>query len=289
MRCGFCFSTYTESKSELPKGHLEREPLLEIIDEIARHGARKLTFVGGEPTLCPWLGELISRAKSRGMTTMLVSNGWKLRDLAYLERELEALDWLTLSVDSVNECTNRASGRAHGGRGVMSAKDLLCIGAHARKLGKRLKLNTVVHAINAEEDLSSFVAGLRPQRWKLFQVLPVDGQNGADFARFQLSGAAFERYLERHRWVAELGIDVVPENNAQMRGTYAMIDPRGRFYDAVDGRYRYSQPLLKVGVSEAWRQVQFSSDGFLARGGRYSWDVSLEMLTRPRGQDGDPE
>ena len=36
---------------------------------------RKLTFAGGEPTLCPWLPELIAHAKSLGLVTMLVTNG----------------------------------------------------------------------------------------------------------------------------------------------------------------------------------------------------------------------
>lgn len=280
MRCAFCFATYEDTRAELPRGHLDREALLDLVDRLAKHGARKLTFVGGEPTLCPWLGELIDRAKAHELTTMLVSNGWKLREPGYLENELRSLDWLTLSVDSVDEQTNRESGRAHRGQHTMSAGELLAIGKRALELGKRLKLNTVVHALNVDENLSDFVAQLRPERWKLFQVLPVRGQNDASIDRFEISGKAFARFVQRHKPLREFGVEVVPEDNSDMRGTYAMIDPRGRFYDTVDGEHRYSKPILDVGVKTAWSQVRFSVERFEGRGGIYSWDVAARDLTR---------
>ncbi len=41
--------------------------------------------------------------------------------------------------------------------------------------GIRVKLNTVVTRLNYQEDMSAFVRRVRPERWKVFQVLPVDG------------------------------------------------------------------------------------------------------------------
>jgi organic radical activating enzyme len=41
----------------------------------AESGLGKITFAGGEPTLCPWLHDLIAIAKKTGMVTMLVTNG----------------------------------------------------------------------------------------------------------------------------------------------------------------------------------------------------------------------
>ena len=34
---------------------------------------------------------------------------------------------------------------------------------------------------------------------------------------------------------------VVPENNEAMTESYVMIDPAGRFFDNVQGSYRYSE------------------------------------------------
>ena len=65
MRCGFCFATFQDVKQEmnLPKGHLPEENCILVVDRIAEFGFEKINFVGGEPTLCPWLPDLIVRAK----------------------------------------------------------------------------------------------------------------------------------------------------------------------------------------------------------------------------------
>ena len=65
MDCEFCFATFQDVKREmkLPKGHLPKEYCLLVVDQIAEVGFEKINFVGGEPTLCPWLPDLIVRAK----------------------------------------------------------------------------------------------------------------------------------------------------------------------------------------------------------------------------------
>ncbi len=282
MRCGFCFATYEDTRELLPRGHLDRLALLRLIDELAEHGAEKLTFVGGEPTLCPWLGELLTRAKHAGLTTMIVSNGSRLGEPGYMERELERLDWLTLSVDSLDHQHNLSAGRSVN-RLTLSARALLAIGARAQALGMRLKLNTVVHRFNRDEDLSDFVRELRPARWKLFQVLPVVGQNHERFAEFEIDQASFEAFVARHRATKAAGVEIVSETNEAMRGSYAMIDPAGRFYDNTTGRHRYSAPILEVGVAQAWAQVSFDPERFRARGGDYEFDVGADRLSR-RGE-----
>ena len=80
MRCKFCFATFQDVKIQLPKGHLSKEESMKLIEEIADFGFEKITFAGGEPTLCPWISELIKLAKENGLTTMIVTNGSKLSD-----------------------------------------------------------------------------------------------------------------------------------------------------------------------------------------------------------------
>jgi hypothetical protein len=38
MRCGFCFATYEDTRELLPRGHLERDSLLRLIDALANYG-----------------------------------------------------------------------------------------------------------------------------------------------------------------------------------------------------------------------------------------------------------
>ena len=62
MRCDFCFATFLDIEPKaLPKGHLGCQGSLAIVESLAQAGFRKLNFAGGEPTLCPWLPDLIRR------------------------------------------------------------------------------------------------------------------------------------------------------------------------------------------------------------------------------------
>lgn len=114
------------------------------------------------------------------------------------------LDWITFSVDASSDAIHAAMGRGMprevthgaerhgskdaraysdgsltattggGGAGDSSANRHLARVRHlwplARELGFRLKLNTVVSALNAHDDMTHVVGELRPERWKVFQA-----------------------------------------------------------------------------------------------------------------------
>ena len=77
--------------------------------------------------------------------------------------------------------------------------------------------------------------------------------------------------MERHRGLANHGIKMAPEDNDDMTGSYAMIDPLGRFFSNTTGRHVYSRPILDVGVAAAFSDITFFQDRFEHRGGQYDW------------------
>ena len=66
-----------------------------------------------------------------------------------------------------------------------------------------------------------------------------------------------------------------------IRGSYAMVDPHGRFFDSAGGGHRYSAPILEVGLVAAFSQVSFDPVKFLHRGGDY--DFTTESAGRVQG------
>jgi radical S-adenosyl methionine domain-containing protein 2 len=201
----------------------------------------------------------------------LVTNGTKLLQSPTLRNAiLSEVEWIGISIDSGHADTNRIIGRAYGGS-VIKPDDLIELADHVRGAGVQLKLNTVVQRPNLDEDLGPLVRRLRPDRWKILQVLPIQGQNDADYASLKITRDELLRFVDRHRWLSSTGITVVPEDHEAMTGSYAMVDPGGFAYDNVEGRHRYStSPVHERGWREAFAQVQLMPERFVARGGTYT-------------------
>ena len=270
MKCGFCFATFQDvGQDVLPEGHLPREGCLSVVEALAGAGFDKINFAGGEPTLCPWLPDLIRRAKELGLTTSVVTNGSRITP-EWLDRVGNSLDWATLSVDTVDPQRQKQLGRITRS-GPLNEGDYLGIIDQLKERSIRLKVNTVVTRINCDEDLTKFVAKARPERWKLLQVLPVSGQNDVWVDDLTITSSQFDGYVERNRLVESMGITVVPESNDLMTGSYVMVDPAGRFFDNVEGIHNYSRPINEVGVDAALREVSIDPDKFRLRDGLYAW------------------
>jgi radical S-adenosyl methionine domain-containing protein 2 len=261
--CHFCFATFPEIH-----GRLSLNQSLALLEQLSEAGVRKINFAGGEPTLHPHLGTLLERTKALGMISSIVTNGARLE--ALLEQYAQHLDWAALSVDSDDESIELALGRGTGGH-VQRALQLFEI---LHRYGIRTKLNTVVTRLNHHLDMSSFVRTCRPERWKIFQVLPVAGQNDGGVQDLVVSGSEFKGFVDRHAHLAGEGITVIPERNELMLDSYVMINPIGQFYNTGMGKHLYSSPILEVGIESALSQVGWNADHFIERDGDYNFEGS---------------
>ena len=270
MRCGFCFARFLDVKGEiLPKGHLNREDCLKVVKMLTHAAFDKINFAGGEPTLCPWLPELIRTAACGGMTTAVVTNGTKITP-EWLDAVQGSLNWIALSIDTVNPAILTRTGRRTVS-GPLTEEDYLRVISLIKQNGIRLKINTVVTADTWQEDFTDFIRSVSPERWKILRMLPVAGQNDDGIERHAITQSKFQAYVNRNSRVSECGIAVVHEDNDVMRGSYVMVDPAGRFFDNVRGGHTYSKPIIEAGVEAALKEVVGDSDLFLRRGGFYDW------------------
>ena len=270
MRCRFCFATFQDiGQDVLPKGHLPREGCLSVVEALASAGFDKINFAGGEPTLCPWLPDLIRLAKELTFTTSMVTNGSRVTR-EWLDQVHGHLDWATLSIDTVDPQKLEALGRTTR-NGPLSEDDYLGVIDLLKERGIRLKVNTVVTRCNCGEDLTGFIARARPERWKLLQVLPIRGQNDGLVDDQVITPEQFAGYVARNRGVEAMGVAVVPESNDLMTGSYVMVDPAGRFFDNTAGAHVYSRPINEVGVNVALKEVSVDPGKFRLRDGLYDW------------------
>lgn len=285
--CHFCFHTKTE-------GHLmKRDDAKRGLWLLKQSGMRKLNFSGGEPFLYKrFLGELVKFCKEELHldSVSIVSNG-SLIDEAWMQKYGAFLDILAVSCDSFDPHVLRAIGRQNSQGKTDHIDQTKRVRDWCEQYDVKFKMNTVVTARNVHEDLSSQVKLLRPVRWKVFQVLPIEGENvgenatGRDARCLEIATAAFEGYISRHRRDDFVAKVLVPEDNANMRDSYLILDQRMRFLDCTSGSKVPSQSILDVGVDAALGDAGHDAERFVARGGVYEWNKA-RMRTLADVEDG---
>jgi radical S-adenosyl methionine domain-containing protein 2 len=265
MNCKYCFASFKDQNG-VKLHQLPKENAIAIVHELGKAGFRKISIVGGEPTLYPHLVDLLVAAKQWSMKTMIVTNGW-LINKKFLFQYSQVLDWIALSVDSLEPEINKAIGRTHKGVPISYSRYFGLVD-DINKYGYKLKLNTVVSRFNKNDDIMHLVQHSRTTRWKIMQVKQIDGQNSQEFKNVEVSDLEFVNYHHNMRFLHSN--PKVIETADDMTNTYVMVDPSGRFVGNSKGVYTYSSPILEVGAKAAYKEMGYDYDRFVGRKGLYS-------------------
>lgn len=257
MACKFCYDTFNDSKNAK---QLLISEVYEILGKLKSIGVRKVTFAGGEPMLYKHLYLAIIFAKKLGFTTSIITNGSLLTE-EWLQKMQNYLDWVGISIDSIMYDTNIKSGRNINGVTTSYQQILPLINQYKYKL----KINTVVNHYNKNEDLSYLIEKYKPLRWKIFQALPVKGQNDEQFEEVRVTIEEFNSFVERHSH-----LNPVVENNEAMLDSYLLIDYMGRFFEGGK-EHKYSDSILNNDVEKCLSQISHNKEMFIKRGGIYNW------------------
>jgi len=256
--CGFCFHT-KKSSDKLPI-----EDAIRGCDMLKKAGTRKLNIAGGEPFIYPhYLGELIKQCKENIKIEKIsvITNG-SLVKKDFFEKFGKYIDVFGVSCDSFDKKTNIRIGRGKKGENVQKLFEIreLC-----KQYGIKFKLNTVVCNYNKDENMVENIKKLNPDRWKVFQVLMVKGENEDKVTKFQITNEEFKQFVERHKEIKCM----VAESNDNMKSSYLILDEKMRFLDKGDGDEICSQSILEVGVEKALESIVYDEKEFKKRKGDY--------------------
>jgi radical S-adenosyl methionine domain-containing protein 2 len=258
LRCVYCYETFPEKPRSLSLADWRQ-----ILAELKAEGVVRVTFSGGEPTLHPALFGMLEHARRVGLQTSIVTNGAKLTDPM-----LERLDVVGVTLDAVSDHVLTRLGRQQVG-GPPYVAELRRIGARAQAAGVVLKINTVVTAVNIDEELAPTIVELRPYKWKPMQFTHVPGENDGQAAALRVTSTAYDEFVARHRPPIEAaGAWVQPESSEVINSTYVMIDPMGRVFQVGPQGHVRSEPVLQVGLTRAIEQAGgYDRARFVERGG----------------------
>jgi MoaA/NifB/PqqE/SkfB family radical SAM enzyme len=168
-RCVFC--SCGRDTEEGNAGMIALDELLETLDEGKRQGFRKLTLLGGEPTLYKTFFPTLQRAVDLGFEEIVIfTNGVKTRNRWFIDQVVERGDFTwRISIQGGNEAAHdRVTGRKGSFGRIVTGLEYL------QELGQKVTCNICVneHSYRSLPDLPAVVAKYGIRQMCVDQVRP---------------------------------------------------------------------------------------------------------------------
>lgn len=192
FRCLQCFSKFGTEKL------LPVTDWMKIVDNcLAGADVSEFNIAGGEPMLYPGLVELAKYIRSKGVKVSLITNG-SLMDESWIKNYAGLYETIGFSVDSINDETNRKIGRCdRNGNTILAGRIVELCGLIRRYAPEcRIKINTVVSALNKDEVMCDFIDEIAADRWKILRMKPFQYGSFSNLD-IQVSNEEFEEFVER--------------------------------------------------------------------------------------------
>ena len=241
LACDFCYGPVPG------KDPVERRP--EILQALAASSARVVTLCGGEPLLIRKIGEYAATLRRCGKSVVLNTNGELLR--RRLDQGLSLADFTMAGISiegSTAEVHRTMRGEKADFHEVIEAARLV-----AREPGIRLKLATVVSAVNRDDlpALAATVRDLAPDVWRLYQYSSRGEQNYGQ-RRHWLPDDEFGRLVSQAAALAA-PVPTAPSTEAETEGCL-IVDPAGNVLEPVGARYVRRGNCLEEPLDRIWAE-----------------------------------
>ncbi|MEK6823966.1 MAG: radical SAM protein [Nanoarchaeota archaeon] len=143
-KCSWCYSSSNTLKE---KKILEKNKIIPILDLLDNLNIKRTILIGGEPTIYPYLDEVLFEHKKRGIKTGLVTNGRILSNKEFSRSLLEKeVSYLTVSIEgydskSHDKITNIPGSYLESINGIKIANEI----------GIKVSSNTVISKENCND------------------------------------------------------------------------------------------------------------------------------------------
>ncbi len=160
-----------------------------ILKNLIHEGIKEITWTGGEALLYPNVVPLMKLAKENGIKNKLITNGLLLAQSNHKEEICDNLDYLVLSIDSIDNQTNLELGR-----GINHYKNIKEVLDYVKDKDLKLNINTVVSKenINQLDDLGNFLNNYKINTWKFFKFMPLRETAEKNKNLFEITDAEFD-------------------------------------------------------------------------------------------------
>ncbi|WP_427925448.1 radical SAM protein [Streptomyces sp. cg40] len=237
LSCPFCFGPRHETPT------MRREEAFRIAATLRQEGVQGVVISGGEPTLLPYLGDLVEELGSPlpdgGSPPKVVLSTNGLASLRVMQRILPGLSWIALPLESADDKEHRELRK-----GVAPHRErVLGLLREVRKNHGTVgvKLGTVVTRRNvagAPRVLDLIEDSWLPDVWKVYQMSETN--YGADNGNWLSVGDdEFEDVVARCQEAADKRkVALRVYRNSTRTGSYFFIDPDAEVVVIDDGEER---------------------------------------------------
>ncbi len=253
--CEHCFDRCLTPNYMRPKDWKEH------LDYLKSIGVEKINLAGGEPTLYPFLEEMVDLLNSYGFKVSIVSNGSCI-DEDFLIRYQGRISWIGLSIDSPDEDDEILIGRHC--KGLKHIENIISVSELAHRYGYKVKLNITVVRRSWNKDFRPLLSKIGAERVKVFRALTLKGANDDIPDVWSITDEQFEYFRKAHKDVEH----IVFEDNADMVSSYLMFEPMGRWMvdKGYEKRFKEFGAILREGLDS-----EVDKDRYYARNAVYDW------------------
>ena len=270
--CKHCFAKFDCRKM------LSAEEWIRIADNVIGSGmVREINIAGGEPMLHPGLMEIARYIRERGVDVSLITNGHYMTP-DWIRENAGVFKTIGLSIDTLDTERQKNLGRCDRKGGHLTPEQ---VDERIRLLREtnpnlRIKLNTVVSAVNRDDNLAEMVKGWKIDRWKIMKMQLFE--NGCFSNRcIEIDEAGYGGYVGRA--LTEFGLsyqdadsmvydadgtEIVAEK--VLRASYIMIDANGWLVDdSQNDSYTKISDCLEEPFADGYARLPLNQENYLKR------------------------
>ncbi len=237
-KCAYCISPCM-------KQEVSKEEKFKIQQHMIETGLTKNRYIGGEPLLIPYLGELIHEAHVQGLNTRLSTNGILLTPERFNEIKND-LNSFAFPFESCNDELNEKIRGSRNHRELVTSR-IKMVKDYDESIG--VLVNTCVHKENLDElvELGGYLRELGVDHWKLRKFNSSSGRGAViNKNRFEISDEAFNNLVNKvKKLYPDFRIDGRMPSKLRTR---LMVSPQGNLYrmgDNDDNNVEYGNVLQK--------------------------------------------
>lgn len=204
---------------------LSFDKMIKIIDKIKEYFNEeqiydgRINLAGGEPLLSKDIDRVIDYIFSKGIKVSVITNGFYLTK-DFINRHKKQLCCIGISVDSLKTNINQLIGRCQKNGQTLETSQLIEICKYIKSSGIKLKINTCVSKLNYKEDFRTFLEQVKPNRYKVLQMLcdDYDVINASN----RINESEMNEFVNLHKDYIS-----VKETSQELKKSYLIVDSKG--------------------------------------------------------------